>query len=260
MKQPKISLVGAGPGDPELLTLKAVRTLQRSDVVLYDALVNPSILEWAPVSAPKVFVGKRAGKKRYTQDEINLLMVQYAFSHGHVVRLKGGDPFVFGRGYEELEYARAFDIQSSVVPGISSANSLAALQGVPVTSRGFSESFWVITGTTKTGQLSSDIRLAAQSTATVVVLMGMNKLPEIARLFIAEGRPELPVMVIQNGSREDERFVLGKINTIVEKVQEQKISTPGVIVIGETVQLHAQWPAAFRHLNQAELLNKINNF
>ncbi|MEL6843744.1 MAG: SAM-dependent methyltransferase, partial [Bacteroidota bacterium] len=119
-KEAKITLVGAGPGDPELLTIKGLKALQSADVVLYDALVNPVLLEEAPKAALKIYVGKRAANHRYSQEEINMLLVQYAFSHGHVVRLKGGDSFVFGRGHEELSFAKAFDIEVRVVPGISS--------------------------------------------------------------------------------------------------------------------------------------------
>ncbi|MFQ5446588.1 MAG: uroporphyrinogen-III C-methyltransferase, partial [Saprospiraceae bacterium] len=167
IKQPRISLVGAGPGDPELITLKGLKALQCADVVLYDALANGELLGEAPPESLKIFVGKRAGRHTLRQEEINLLLVQSALKHGHVVRLKGGDPFVFGRGHEELTFAQAFDIPVTVVPGISSALAVPALQNVPLTTRGVSQSFWVLTGTTQTGQLSDDLRLAAQSSATL---------------------------------------------------------------------------------------------
>ena len=157
MKKPYLTLVGAGPGDPELFTLKGVKALSTADVVLYDALVNKDLLDYAPAKAQKVFVGKRAGKHSLKQEEINELIVEYAFNYGHVVRLKGGDPFVFGRGHEEIAYAAAFGIDSSVVPGISSSIAVPEMQKIPVTARGYSESFWVVTGTTKEGELSKDI-------------------------------------------------------------------------------------------------------
>jgi uroporphyrin-III C-methyltransferase len=147
-KIPKITLVGAGPGDTELITLKGLNALKTADVVLYDALVNQDLLAYAPKESIKIYVGKRNHQHAYTQEQINTLIVDMAYTHGHVVRLKGGDSFVFGRGQEELNYANAFNIETSVVPGISSSISVPALAGIPVTHRGVSESFWVITGTT----------------------------------------------------------------------------------------------------------------
>ncbi len=235
---PKISLVGAGPGDADLISLKGLKTLATADVILYDALVNEDLLDFAPASAMRVFVGKRAAHHAYTQQEINKLLVAYARSHGHVVRLKGGDPFVFGRGGEELEYAAAHDIPTTVVPGISSSIALAGLQGIPLTHRGVSESFWVITGATTAGVISADIYTAAKTAATVVVLMGLNKLAEIAQVYQREGRGSLPVAVIQNGSLPDERIALGTIDTIVDQAAEQRIGAPAVIVIGEVVAKH----------------------
>lgn len=235
---PKISLVGAGPGDADLISLKGLKTLSTANVVLYDALVNEDLLDFAPADAVRIFVGKRASHHSYSQQEINKLLVSYARSHGHVVRLKGGDPFVFGRGGEELEYAAAHDIPTTVVPGISSSIALAGLQGIPLTHRGVSESFWVITGATTTGVISADIYAAAKTAATVVVLMGLNKLAEIAQVYQQEGRGLLPVAVIQNGSLPDERIALGTIDTIVDQAAEQHIGAPAVIVIGEVVAKH----------------------
>jgi len=244
--QAKITLVGAGPGDPELITLKGLKAIQSADVILYDALANPALLEEAPASARKIYVGKRAGKHQFKQEEINLLLVQSAYLYGHAVRLKGGDSFVFGRGHEEMEFARAFDIETSVVPGISSCIAVPELQEVPLTRRGINESFWVITATTKSGQLSKDLPLAAQSSATVVVLMGLRKLPEIVSLFQKQGKQDTPVMVVQNGSRVNEQFALGTIDTIEATVKEKGLGTPAIIIIGEVVSLHP------------ELLEKVN--
>src|SRR6476661_2834377 len=164
---PKLTLVGAGPGDAELITVKGIKALSQADVVLYDALVNPDILEYAPQNAVKLYVGKRSKNHTYTQEQINTLIVELAHKHGHVVRLKGGDSFVFGRGLEEIKYAELFEIETSVVPGISSSIGVPALSGIPVTHRGASESFWVITGTTSKGELSKDVRVAAHTNATV---------------------------------------------------------------------------------------------
>lgn len=236
--QPKITLVGAGPGDPELITLKGLKAIQSADVILYDALANPVLLEEAPTAARKIFVGKRAGNHKLKQEEINLLLVQSAFLYGHAVRLKGGDSFVFGRGHEELEFARAFDIPTSIVPGVSSCIAAAELQEVPLTRRGVNESFWVITATTSSGVLSKDIQLAAQSSATVVILMGLGKLNEITQLFKSQGKSDTPVMVVQNSSLDQEQFALGTISTIQKEVENKGLKTPAVIVIGEVVDLH----------------------
>jgi len=231
---PKLTVVGAGPGDVELITLKAIRTLQDAAVVLYDALVNPELLNYAP-EAEHIFVGKRKGCYSFQQEQINELIVSRARSHGHVVRLKGGDPFVFGRGAEEMAYAAAHGIAVQMVPGISSCISVPASQQIPVTKRGASESFWVITGTTRNHELSEDIRLAAQSNATVVIMMGMSKLPDIVALFEKEHKADLPVAVIQNGTRTNEKIGVGTIQNIVAVVKKEGLSNPAIIVIGEVV-------------------------
>ncbi|MBC9795525.1 uroporphyrinogen-III C-methyltransferase [Sinomicrobium weinanense] len=234
-KQPKLTLIGAGPGDPELITLKAVKALALADVVLYDALVDPELLSHAP-QAEKVFVGKRKGAHQFSQEEINRLIVDKALNNGHVVRLKGGDPNVFGRGAEEVEYAENFGVMTSIIPGIISAIAVPAGQGIPVTRRRVAESFWVVTGTTSAGALSGDIRLAAQSTATVIILMGMGKLREIVSVYRECGKNDLPVAVIQNGTTMTERAGYGTIDTIEEVVRKEGLSSPAVIVTGEVVK------------------------
>jgi len=241
MKSPKLSLVGAGPGDPELITLKAIKTLEAADVILYDALANPALLEYAPRQSLKIFVGKRAGKHSFQQRKINRMIVELAHEHGHVVRLKGGDPFVFGRGQEEKEYALAHGVEVQIIPGISSALSVPALQNIPLTSRGKSESFWVVTGTTRDGNLSKDMQLAAQSTATVVILMGMKKLKLITELFTQHRSAKEPIAIIQNGTRDDEQVGVGSLKTIHEIVVKQQLSSPSIIVIGPVVEAHPQW-------------------
>jgi uroporphyrin-III C-methyltransferase len=236
--EPRITLVGAGPGDPELITMKAVKAMQTADVILYDALVNEEVLNYASPSVIKVYVGKRSGNHSYSQDDVNQLMVRYALEYGHVVRLKGGDPFVFGRGYEELIYAANYSIPASAIPGLSSSISVPGLQQIPVTHRGLSESFWVVTGTTASGEISNDLYEAVRSKATVVVLMGLNKLQGIVKLFKNEGKDRLPVAVIQSGSTDQEQLVVGIVDTIVELVQERNISAPAILVFGEVVSLH----------------------
>lgn len=233
--QPKLTLIGAGPGDPDLLTVKGMKALQAADVVLYDALVNPILLDYAP-QAECIFVGKRKGCYTYQQQQINELIVSRAQSHGHVVRLKGGDPFVFGRGSEELEYAISKGISTEFIPGISSALAVPASQNIPLTQRGISESFWVITGTTKEHKLSKDVALASTSQATVIILMGMSKLGEIVSLFKKVQKGQMPVAIIQSGTTEDEQIGIGTVESIEEIVKEKGLSNPAIIVIGEVVK------------------------
>lgn len=235
-KQPQLTLLGAGPGDPELISVKGLSALKAADVVLYDALVSPELLAQAP-NALTVYVGKRAGHHKMTQQEINRLIVEYALQYGHVVRLKGGDPFVFGRGHEEIEHAEKFGIATEVIPGISSATGIAGLHKIPLTRRGVTESFWVITGTTLEGTLSEDVQHAARSHATVVILMGLSRLAEIVKVFKDTGKPKLPVAVIQNGSLPDEKTAFGTIETIESEVKEKALKAPAVIIIGEVVKL-----------------------
>ncbi|GLU42587.1 uroporphyrinogen-III C-methyltransferase [Allomuricauda sp. NBRC 101325] len=234
MPSGKLTVVGAGPGDVDLITLKGIKALQSADVVLYDALVATELLEYA-AQAEQIFVGKRKGCYAYQQEQINDLIVQRAHQGLHIVRLKGGDPFVFGRGAEEMEYAAQFGIEVAVVPGISSSVSVPASQNIPVTKRGAAESFWVITGTTKEHKLSNDVALAAKSNATVIILMGMSKLGEIMELFKKEGKENTPVAIIQNGTTKQEKIGIGTVASIENKAKEQQLSNPAIIVIGEVV-------------------------
>ena len=234
LKTPRLTVVGAGPGDVELITLKAVRALNEADVVLYDALVAPELLRHAP-EAEHIFVGKRKGCYAYRQEQINELIVERALTCGHVVRLKGGDPFVFGRGAEEMAFAAARGLNVAMVPGISSAIAVPATQHIPVTKRAASESFWVITGTTRDHRLSEDVALAAKSNATVVILMGMAKLGAISALFKKEGKGDLPMAIIQNGTCADEIIAVGTVISIPAIAAELGLSNPAIIIIGEVV-------------------------
>ncbi|MDI3320537.1 uroporphyrinogen-III C-methyltransferase [Pinibacter soli] len=242
---PKLTLVGAGPGDPELITLKAVKAIKNADVILYDALANNELLEYASPHAIKQFVGKRYGCHALSQKEINDLIISSALSHGNVVRLKGGDPFVFGRAQEEINAAREHGIEVEVVPGISSALSVPASQMIPLTCRGINESFWVTTGTTQSGKISDDIALAAKSSATVVILMAMSKLEEIMDIFTTNGKAETPVAIIQNGTLPNEKIVIGKVKDIVYRAQYAEITNPAIIMVGEVVTLHSSFLKTF---------------
>ncbi|MFI1773075.1 uroporphyrinogen-III C-methyltransferase [Thalassobellus citreus] len=250
LKTPKLTVVGAGPGDVDLITLKAIKAIKSANVVLYDALINEALLEYANNDAELIFVGKRKGCYAFQQDQINELIVSKAKEKGHVVRLKGGDPFIFGRGAEEIDYVRQFGLETFVVPGISSSMAVPASQGIPVTKRGASESFWVITGTTKKHQLSGDVFLAAKSTATVVILMGMSKLSEIVKIFSEENKQDVAVAIIQNGTRDNENVGIGTIATIEEIVAEKQLANPAIIVIGDVVKERAVLTSVYKEVNK----------
>ena len=250
----KVSLVGAGPGSEDLITVRGLRVLQSADVVLYDALVSEKLLHQVPATIPKIYVGKRCSQHAFTQDDINGLLVQSALRYGHAVRLKGGDPFVFGRATEEIEYVESFGIPVTVVPGVSSALSVPGNQGIPMTRRGVSSSFWVMTATKRDGSFSEDLEYAARSSATLVILMGVRKLAEIA-LEVRRYRPSsMPIAVIQNGTLKDESCIIGDLDSIQNKLSEVDLRKPGIIVIGHVVAEH---PSFFREEVQRVLHSSL---
>ena len=237
MSGPRLTLIGAGPGDPDLITVKGVEALKNADVVLYDALANESLLEHCRKDVKKIFVGKKPGEHVYQQEKINEMIVDHAKKYGHVVRLKGGDPYVFGRGHEELEVAEENGILVELIPGVTSAISVPALNQIPLTRRGINDSFWVMTAVRSDGELSQDIGLAAQSKATSVILMGVKRLPKILELYKSHGKSETPAAVIQNGSKPNQKMVIGMVSNLNELVEKEGIGSPAIIVIGETVAL-----------------------
>ena len=194
------------------------------------------LLDYAKPDAIKKFVGKRAGLHHYQQFTINKLIVKYAYRYGTVVRLKGGDPYVFGRGHEEAVYATRQGLEVTLIPGISSALAVPALQGIPLTKRGICQSFCVVTATDKKGNLGRDIQWAAKGSGTVVILMGMKKLSLIVQLFQKCRSPAEPAAIIQNGTCKNERFCGGTLDNIVEKVKENELASPAVIIIGPVVK------------------------
>lgn len=232
----KLILIGAGPGDPELISLKGIKALQNADVVLYDALVHTDLLNYAD-KAEKIYVGKRSGEHYASQDETNQLITEKLKTNNNVVRLKGGDPFIFGRGQDEIDFVKQeiADVEIEVIPGITSAIGIPSLHQIPLTKRGNNESVWIVTGTTAKCELSKDIELAAQSTATVVVLMGMNQLENIVAIFKKFRGEDLPIAIIQNGSLETEKKVVGTLATIQPLVLHHEIKSPAIIVIGAVV-------------------------
>jgi uroporphyrin-III C-methyltransferase len=225
---PRLLIVGAGPGDPDLITVKGLKAIQRADVILYDALASPELLVHAPDGCKKVYVGKRKNKKEFPQEEINQLIVFYAIRFGCVVRLKGGDPHVFGRAHEEMEYAIRRGIPTEVISGVSSALAAPAAAGIPLTKRGVNESFWVITGTLSSGEMSNDIAIAAKSSATIIVLMGVSHLQKIADVIIEMRSPHEPIALVQQATLAEQKVVVGTVSDIIQRVVEANLSSPAV--------------------------------
>jgi uroporphyrin-III C-methyltransferase len=235
----KVFLVGAGPGDPDLLTLKGKKCLERADVVLYDQLVNAALMEYAPRSAKLIYVGKQAGKHRACQAEIEELLIHRARQGKNVVRLKGGDPFVFGRGGEEAEALKRAGIPCEVVPGVSSAIAVPAYVGIPVTHRSCASSVAIVTGH-KAPDGKGQVRWGelARSVDTLVILMGLRNLREImSRLGDGGCEPQRPVALIQSGTRGSQRTVTGTVETIADLADRYQFRTPTVIVVGKVVNL-----------------------
>ena len=239
-KTGKVYLVGAGPGDPGLITQKGIRCLNKAEVVVYDNLLDKHLLEQSPAGVEKIYVGKRAGKHAKTQSEINCLLVDKAREGKAVVRLKGGDPFVLGRGGEEAETLAEEGISYEVVPGITSAVAVPAYAGIPVTHRSRASSFAVITGHEDPAKETSSIAWEKLATGvdTLVFLMGMHNLPRIAAKLTEHGRPaDTPVAVIKDGTSHRQITVVGTLANIAALVEERQISAPAVIVVGKVVSL-----------------------
>lgn len=233
---PELYVVGAGPGDPELITLKAYRVLQRAQVVLYDNLANKELLKLTPADCEHIYVGKRPYGEYTSQEVIHDLIKEKAFARGMVVRLKGGDPFIFGRGFEEILFARQQGIVTHFIPGISSMQAIG-FEDIPLTHRSVSESVWIVTGTKKDGSLSSDLRLAMQSNATVVIYMGMKKVADISETYITAGKGETPAAIIQHASLPQRKVVKGLVKDLPELAEDKGITYPALIVIGDVVAL-----------------------
>ncbi len=236
----KVYLVGAGPGDPKLLTLRAVELIKQADVLIYDRLgVGEEILNLAQSKAEKIFVGKRTGLHEIPQDQITELIVQKAKQGDKVVRLKGGDPFIFGRGGEEAEALAENGIEFEVVPGVSSSVAAPMYAGIPLTHRDYAASVAIITGH-RAGDAEKPIDWAkiAESVDTIVILMGVESLEGIVNKLIAGGISiDKPVAVVESGTYQKQRTIIATLSTIIKKVQEEKIKPPSVIVIGEVATL-----------------------
>ena len=237
MKKPKLILVGAGPGAADLITVRGANAISKADVILYDALIDLALLDYAAYSAEKIFVGKRVGTHYASQAEINALIVAHALQNKVVVRLKGGDPGIFGRMAEELAAALQHDIDVEVVPGVSSVTGIPALMQIPLTQRGSSESIWITTGTTSKCELSADIDIAAQSSATVLIVMGMSRLQEIVDVFRKYRGNTHPICIVHKGSTAEEQVIIGTLGNIMSLYAEQPLSSPSLILIGATKYL-----------------------
>lgn len=237
MNKGKVYLVGAGPGDPGLMTVRGLELLRRAEVVVYDQLVNLALLEEAPSATDRIFVGKKAGRYCITQAEINQILIRHARLGQEVVRLKGGDPFVFGRGGEEAEAMANAGTPFEVVPGVSSAVAVPAYAGIPLTHRKLASSFAVVTGhEARKAQDSVDWAKLATAVDTLVVLMALHNLPIIVAKLLAHGRaPETPATVIRWGTTEEQKTIFGTLANIVEK--SALIAPPALIVVGDVVSL-----------------------
>ena len=233
----KVYLVGAGPGDPGLMTVRGLQLLRTCQVVVYDQLVNPVVLEEAPVGAQRIFVGKQAGRHCIAQGDINEVLINYALQGYQVIRLKGGDPFVFGRGGEEAEVLADAGIPFEIVPGVSSAVAVPAYAGIPLTHRNFASSFAVVTGHEAVKSKSSvDWAKLATGVDTLVILMGLHNLPAIVAKLIEHGRsPGTPAAVICRGTTAEQETVIGTLGDIV--VKSAALKAPALIVVGAVVSL-----------------------
>lgn len=230
----RVAIVGAGPGDPELLTLKAHRLLQEADVIVHDKLVGEEVLDLARRDARRIYVGKSRGNHTLTQDEINALIAEEAWAGHLVVRLKGGDPFVFGRGGEELEYLRALGIEAEVVPGITAATGCAAAAGFPLTHRDKASAVTFLSGQGKDGEPDVDWHVLAEARHTLAVYMGVGTAEATAERLLAHGRdPATSVAVIENGTLPTQRVVKGRLEGLADLVRREGIGSPALIVIGE---------------------------
>ena len=250
MSQGRVVLVGAGPGDPELITLRGLRWLRRAEVIVYDQLVAPDLLDEVPEDALRIFAGKSAGRHYLEQSAINAILIHHARRGRLVVRLKGGDPFVFGRGGEEMLACARAGVAVEVVPGVSAALAVPAAAGIPVTHRGFASSFAVVTGHEDPAKPESAVDWERLATAvdTLVILMGVGALPRItARLLAAGRRADTPAAVIHRGTTDAEETVVGTLGDIAARAAG--LQAPAVIVIGEVV--------AFRSLLARSLLDAV---
>lgn len=235
----EVWLIGAGPGDPDLLTFRALRLMQQADVVLYDRLVSKEILNLCRRDADRIYVGKQRADHALPQNEINQRLVDLAKEGKSVVRLKGGDPFIFGRGGEEIELLSQSNVPFQIVPGITAASGCATYAGIPLTHRDYAQSCMFVTGHLKDGSVDLNWPLLATPHQTVVIYMGLVGLPTICENLVSHGvSTNMPIALIEQGTTQQQRVITGQIATFAEKVERQSIKAPTLIIIGEVVSLH----------------------
>ncbi|CUR51210.1 Uroporphyrinogen-III methylase [Nitrosotalea devaniterrae] len=236
----KVFIVGAGPGDPKLITLKAVESIKSADVVLYDRLVSKKIVAMIPKRAEKMYVGRDVGDDYKHQDTTNDLMVKFAKKNKTVVRLKGGDPFIFGRGGEEAEFLKKHKVKYEIIPGVTSGMGSAAYSGIPLTHREYASSVVFVTGHEDAKKTEGVVewKKLAKSVDTIVIMMGLSRLEIISKKLISGGLSKnTPVAVIQNGTTDEHRMIKGTLSSISKKVTEAKIRPPSIVIVGKVVNL-----------------------
>jgi uroporphyrin-III C-methyltransferase/precorrin-2 dehydrogenase/sirohydrochlorin ferrochelatase len=236
--QGEVFLVGGGPGDPDLLTFRALHLMQRSDVCVYDKLVSKDVLNLVRRDAELIYVGKERDRHTLPQDKINQLLVKLAKKGMRVLRLKGGDPFIFGRGGEEIEMLMEHKIPFQVVPGISAANGVSSYAGIPLTHRDYAQSCTFVTGHMKDERLTLEWDSLAKPNQTIVIYMGLLALSQICVELVKHGAPkDLPIAVVEQGTTSQQRVITGTLSNIVQKVKREKLKSPSLIIIGNVVKL-----------------------
>jgi len=248
----EVALIGAGPGDPELLTLRALRLMREADVVVYDKLVSEAIMDMVPPEVDKIFVGKTANNHTLPQDDINTLLVKLSQENKRVVRLKGGDPYIFGRGGEEIQTLLGSDVPCRVVPGITAASGCSTYAGIPLTHRDHAQSCTFVTGHLKSGNLVLPWANLAQPNQTVVFYMGLQSIEVISRELQAHGMSgDMPAALVEQGTTPNQRVFTGTLNTLQQEVADKGIQTPTLIIIGTVVN-------AFND-EQRKIISSTNN-
>jgi uroporphyrin-III C-methyltransferase len=240
-----VYLVGAGPGDPELLTLRAVRIMAKADVVVYDHLVSDGVLDFLPPKAERIYAGKRRNEHTLRQEQINALLVKLAQEGKQVVRLKGGDPFIFGRGGEELQELAKAGVPFEVVPGITAASGVSNYTGIPLTHRDYAQTCLFVTGHLKETNdfVSADLDWVAltRPRQTVVIYMGLSGLSDICHQLIAHGaKPDFPIAIVQDGTTTTQKVLTGTLSDLPERVKTSSFTSPCLIIVGEVVNLHRE--------------------
>ncbi|MCM2678920.1 uroporphyrinogen-III C-methyltransferase [Echinimonas agarilytica] len=231
-----VSLVGAGPGDPDLITVKALKAIQTADVIVYDRLSAPELLEHAKPDSQHIYVGKAKGCKQMSQKDINRLLVTLAQQPRRIVRLKGGDPFVFGRGGEEMMSLREASIEYEVIPGITAASGCAASCGIPLTHREVARAVTLLTAHGSDGKLPEQWHALVRHDHTLVIYMGLSKLATITQTLVQQGQsPDMPIAVISQGSTPQQQTVIGTLNNVAQRVSDAELPSPALIMIGESV-------------------------